>query len=295
MKYAKVEGEWNMSRRLMENGVMNFKPNPDGECDKNLYLLKIEDENGVMRALAMNFACHPSNLLNSYNTISSEYPGRLCQKVEGEFYGCTALFFQGFGSDAKLRKGAKSSRFQQITSDECNEVACAMTERIKAKLISGDWQTLPIKLGGKAFKVELPLEPYSKEKYIEIRDMHISRNNTMMVKNCDLVIENYETWPDVLSLSCGVVQLNPDFYIFSMGGEPGCNIATVLRENMPDKQIICFGYNNAIAYVPSDKMIEEGGYEADGSVPEYRLKGAIKPGVDKLYCDGFRAAIDSIK
>lgn len=57
---------------------------------------------------------------------------------------------------------------------------------------------------------------------------------------------------------------------------------------MPDATVLCFGYNDAIAYVPSDKIIEEGGYEAEGSVTEYRLKGRIAPGVDKIYCDALK-------
>jgi len=39
----------------------------------------------------------------------------------------------------------------------------------------------------------------------------------------------------------------------------------------------------------------EGGYEAEESVPEYRLKGKIKLGANKIFCDGFRAAVDSLK
>ena len=109
------------------------------------------------------------------------------------------------------------------------------------------------------------------------------------------VSEVYENEPDALSLDCGVIRINPDFYILSVGGEPGINIATVLREAIPDKTLVCFGYSSSVAYVPSDKMIAEGGYEAEDSVSEYRLKGRIKLGVDKIFSDGFRCAIDEIK
>ena len=313
LKYTSIRGEWNISRRLPQNGTIEFKPSPDGDCDKNLYLLKLEDENGKMRALAMNFACHPSNM-SAYSVLSSEYPGRLCARVEGEFYGCTAIFFQGFGSDAKLRIGATATqRFTGISYEDCDEVALSMTQRIKSALISAEWQTLPIKLGSDVFKIDIPLvenpkEYYqaAKERFADAPDAHFTPkrgNISDMGENtrqfhwarADYVLDNYANLPNPLPLNCGAVRINPNFYILSMGGEPGCNIAEVLREAFPEKQLLCFGYNDAIAYVPSDKMIKEGGYEAGGrAIDEYRLKGEFAPGVDELYKKGYCDAMNRI-
>ena len=314
LKFSSVNGDWNVSRRLPRNGIMDFAPNPDGERDPNLYLLKLEDENGIMRALLTSFACHPSNL-SGINNLSSEYPGRLCQRIEGEFYGCTALFFQGFGADAKLKKGMKTSRFAGMSYDECNEVATAMLTRVKDQLISGSWQTLPIDLGSRIFQLQLPLEPYPREYYEEMANAYGNRRSlspeeqnaknpgikdNVGLNSCrlhwacaDYVLENFDTLPLTLPLNCGAVRINKEFYIFSMGGEPGVNIQTILREHFPNVQLLCFGYNDAIAYVPSDKMIGEGGYEASAerSVNEYRLKGRILPGVNELYCSGYTQAI----
>jgi len=136
-------------------------------------------------------------------------------------------------------------------------------------------------------KLNLPLETNPKEFYEERREFY-SDKSEMMKLNAEYVLKNYDDMKSELPLNCGVIRINPNFYIYSLGGEPGVNIQTVLRESMPDAQILCFGYNDAIAYVPSDKMIEEGGYEAEGSVTEYRLKGRIAPGVDKIYCDALK-------
>lgn len=316
LKFSAVSGDWNVSRRLPRNGIMDFAPNPDGERDVNLYLLKLEDENGVMRALATSFACHPSNLAG-INNLSSEYPGRLCQRIEGEFYGCTALFFQGFGADCKLKKGMKTSRFAMMSYDECNEVATAMLTRVKEQLISGSWQTLPIDLGSRVFQVKLPLERYERAFYEEMaahgnrsgytpeeqdpKNPGVKENTGLNAGRlhwacADYVLANYDQLLEYIPLNCGAIRINPNFYIFSMGGEPGVNIQTVLRQHFAGKQILCFGYNDAIAYVPSDKMVEEGGYEAsvDRSVNEYRLKGRVLPGVDEIYRKGYAQAIEDM-
>ena len=141
-------------------------------------------------------------------------------------------------------------------------------------------------------KLSLPLEINPKSYYEAVREKNSKyEDGQLLVKCADYVLNNYDNLPGVLPLNYGVIRINPNFYIYSLAGEPGINIQTVLRESVPDVQLLCFGYNDAIAYVPSDKMIEEGGYEADTSVTEYRLKGRIAPGVDKLFCGSLKNAI----
>ena len=317
VQFAAVPGDWNVSRRLPKDGKTLFLPNPEGETDPNLYLLRFFDESGTLRALLTSFACHPSNVAG-YNTISSEYPGRLCACIEAEYYGCTALFFQGFGSDAKLRKGMKGYRFTGITYDELDDVARSMLLSIRKRMAASGWQDVPVKLGAAAFTVDLPLAVHSRDFYEKTRDSfavsaggepgerfvpapgkadEMGKNSARLFWACaDSVVGRYDELPDVLTLNCGVVRLNPDFYIFSLAGEPGVNIQTVLRAAFPDKRILCFGYNDAIAYVPSDRMIAEGGYEAgERSDVEYRLKGRCRPGVDAIFIRGFRDALERIE
>ena len=107
----------------------------------------------------------------------------------------------------------------------------------------------------------------------------------------DEIVSRYDSLPEALSLNCALVRINSGFYICSMGGEPSVNIQTILREAFPNLTLLCFGFADGIAYIPSDKLIQEGGYEAEGSVVEYRLKGRIAPGVDEIFCRGYKKAM----
>ncbi len=312
MEYSAVGGEWNISRRLKVSGVMQpaLLPNPDGECDKFMYLLKLSDKNGNLRALVTNFACHPSNL-NTYRSLSSEYPGRLCHLLEAQNYGCTALFFQGSGGDAKLKMGAKSSKFNQISFDECNEVASSMALRVQNTLLTGKWKVIEPKLSSRMFQINMPLDVYPRS-FFEEELREYSKNSTrrfdksminpteysgsLLLWACaQYVLDNYDTLPDHIMLNCGVIRLGADFFIFSVGGEPSYDVKKVLNRLIPDGTMMFFGYNDAIAYVPSDKMLIEGGYEAgDRSVTEYRMKGKFKTGIDERFLEGFKKAMDSL-
>ena len=220
------------------------------------------------------------------------------------------MFFQGFGSDTKLKIGMKTvERFSAISHEDCNDVASSMLERIKTKLIASDWTRLPVRLDSRLFTVDLPLEVYSKAHYEEELAHYSGGAGIPFHPKCgrsdtpaenarmlywffaDYIVSHYDTLPETLTLSCGLVRINSNFYICYMGGEPAVNIQTILREAFPDVTLLCFGYANAVAYVPSDKVIAEGGYEAEGSVTEYRLKGRIAPGVDEIFRRGYKQAM----
>lgn len=312
MDFAAVEGDWNISRRVPQgNGKTKFAPNPDGDRDPNLYLLRLRDEAGQVRVLLTSFACHPSNL-EQLHAISAEYPGRLCALLEERYPGCTALFFQGFGADTKLKRGAQEDKFTPLTYEQLEEVVQSMVGAATQQLEHGSWTAVPVRLAGCAFTVELPLEEngrafyeselakYSQrlgcpgERFVKTENEGESGANSfrLMWSCADYVVEHYEQLPDAITLNCGVVRLNPDFYIFSMGGEPVVSLQNALRDTFPSKRILCFGYNDAIAYIPSDKVIEEGGYEAgEGADLEYRLKGRCKLGVTGICVAGFGEAV----
>ena len=157
ISYATVEGDWNVSRRIIVDGKAVFGPNPDGERDNKLYLLKFENEAGEIRGIAVNFACHASNLGGICESmVSSEYPGRLMNLIESEFYGTNAIFFQGFGADTKLKRCSKGNEFGRITYEECDEIVHEMLGEIKEKILSGEgWEQLPIKLASIIFELRL--------------------------------------------------------------------------------------------------------------------------------------------
>ena len=76
-------------------------------------------------------------------------------------------------------------------------------------------------------------------------------------------------------------------YIAFLCGEVCVEVKQHIKKAFGDKKVIFIGYGDSTAYIPDDKIIQEGGYEAEGSVVEYGLKGKFKPGVDKKMQDSY--------
>ena len=79
-----------------------------------------------------------------------------------------------------------------------------------------------------------------------------------------------------------------------MGGEVCYEVKRILEPLFAPGDLIFVGYADATAYIPSDSIIEEGGYEPEGSVVEMCLKGPIALGVDARVRDAFTAGIATL-
>ncbi len=55
------------------------------------------------------------------------------------------------------------------------------------------------------------------------------------------------------------------------------------------------GYGDGSAYIPGDAMIDEGGYEVEGSVVEFGLKGRLKKGVNRKAREAFGQALNALE
>jgi hypothetical protein len=84
---------------ISNNRVERWKYQEDRSIDPEVGVIKIVNEKGIMRAILMNFSCHPTSLHSYGNLISADYPGfarRTIEKVKGDL--CVA-FTQGAGGD----------------------------------------------------------------------------------------------------------------------------------------------------------------------------------------------------
>ena len=79
-----------------------------------------------------------------------------------------------------------------------------------------------------------------------------------------------------------------------MGGEPCFGVKNAVKQAFGDKAVCFIGYTDSCAYIVSDRMIAEGGYEPNAYL-EYCLKGPFQPGVDALYTGAFAASLERLK
>jgi len=73
---------------------------PYGSVDRQVGVIRVTDENQKVRAVIVNYACHPVVLGPRNRQISADYPGVMRRIVESELgEQCMCIFIQGGGGD----------------------------------------------------------------------------------------------------------------------------------------------------------------------------------------------------
>lgn len=290
--FGTAEGEWSISRRGIVDGRMQNAPNLSGAKDRTMNILQITDQAGECRALLLNFGCHPVTLGPTLR-ISGEYPGRLCQLLETEFYGCTAVFFQGAGGSSRPLIAAKAGNtWKQCTFADVDGLGSAMARSVHHAVSAGKLQPFELDLAASQFVVALETEVYPREFFEAV--VNKDGPNSPAKNEAKVVLDGYDTTPNVVSLHAAVVRLSGELYIAFLCGEVCYEVKQHVEKAFEGKTVIFIGYGDGSAYVPDDTMLAEGGYEADGSVVEFCLKGKFKPGIDRKMTDAFRAALETL-
>lgn len=293
VEYGFVQGDWNINRRARIDGVVINAPNHAGMKDDQLHLLKLTDSDGCVRGLFLNYACHPVTVTDNL-LLSADFPGRLCQLLEAELFGCTAVFFQGAGGNARPKVTAVGGRFLKRTYMDMGEMALSMSGRIKAALYGSEVFTpVRLNLASCQFLIDLPLEPFPLS---EVKRRATALESSPALHAMALhVSERYDELPDEVRLPAGIISLADDLYIAYLGGEPCYEVKKKLHEAVfHGKRMMFIGYADAAAYIPDDTILVEGGYEANGSALEYGLKGGFQAGIDRRIEEAFRSQLPQV-
>ena len=99
-------------------------------------------------------------------------------------------------------------------------------------------------------------------------------------------MEAGETIPDTYPYGIGVWRLGDRIDWVFLGGEVVVDYALRLKAELDDRRTWVAGYSNDVmAYIPSVRVLEEGGYEGKTAMLYYGLPSAWAPEVEKAIVD----------
>lgn len=286
LSVGSVAGDWGMSRRKCVDGHFINAPNYTADHDRRMDVLRLHSADGAERAVMLVWSCHPVTMGGSLH-LSGEFPGRVCQLVEAAMYGTQCLFFQSAGGDSRPSIVAYGDTWRQGDFRDVDQMSRAMAAAVEEGLRSACFAPVGLSLAGRSFVVNLETESYPREFFAPYAaDTSLASHSVW----AQWTLDHYDETEPVLPLHCGLVRLGDGVYVAHMGGEVTHELKQVVEAALAPARVIFIGYTDDCAYVPGDRIIAEGGYEAEGSVVEYCLKGAIKPGVNAKVTAAFQKA-----
>lgn len=281
---GRADSDFGVSRRRPDGkGGVEWKPYYEGEIDKDLFVLKLVDAEQNVKGILYNYGCHTTAMGSDNYSFSGDFAGRTSQWLEEAFPGATALFLQGCGGEIKPRKGAVGDKFKSCTYEETVEAGIDLAKEVADLLERGVFT--PVR-GGQYRTVLLDPLIYTEQTPIEHYEtiMNDPDMNEFYQKSAERTIRAIQngTIKDRLPLYISIWELDDETRIISMEGEVSTEYALTIKKLFGGGKTLVLGYTNGVfCYIPTAKMIREGGYEATCNF-FFGLRGPFVPEIEDI-------------
>ena len=270
LSYCHARAAFAMNRRTpTEKGFRNF-PNPEGPVDHDVPVLKVERKDGKLEAVMFGYACHNTTL--GFQKFCGDYAGFAQQYLEEANPGTVALFMMGCGGDQNPYPRRTLDLAQQHGRTLANAVESALDTN--ARMLKG-----PLRAAYGKATVDYAKAP-SKEQVIKMTqskdkyDKAWGERLMMQFKRDGKFREHYD--PPVQ-----VVRFGDGLTLVALPGETVIDYSLRLKRELGKEEegaaVWVAGYSNDVwAYLPSLRVLKEGGYEGGGAMKYFTT--TVQPG-----------------
>ena len=242
-----------------------------GPVDHDVPVLAVRTPEGKLRAIAFGYACH-STVLSSFQW-SGDYPGFAQLALEERHPDTVALFWAGCGGDQNplpRRTVELAKHYGQMLAGSVEAVLAAPMTPVGGSL-SASYHEIDLPLGTLPTRDDLVRDTQSKDKYIAARA-------TVLLEDVDAGRALQANYPYPIS----VWKLGTEIQWVFLGGEVVVDYAVRIKSELQGSKTWVAGYSHDVmAYIPSRRVLMEGGYEGGGAMVYYGLPCPWSPKVEE--------------
>lgn len=255
-----------------------------GPSDHDVPVLAVRDAEGNLTAVLFGYACH-STTLNGYQW-SGDYPGYAQIDLEESHPGCVALFFAGCGAD----QNPLPRRTETLAEHYGKRLATA----VDAVLLTSQMQPVAATLRTIYAEIDLPLDTLPTREKIELNAKSDNRYEVarakMLLEQIDGGTPLSQTYPYPVS----AWSIGDEIQFVTLGGEVVVDYAIRLKSELAGTKTWVAGYaNDVMAYIPSRRVLAEGGYEGGGSMVYYGLPTIWSPEIENDIANEVHRQVES--
>jgi len=275
--------------------------NPDGACDHEVIVVRLDALSGDALAIISNYACHPTIMGPANRLITPDYPGAAKRVVE-EAVGGRCFFLQGSAGDQGPVQGFQADpavyrQLGKVLGHEISKVAIGLRSipsslKFREVIPSGaplgmfdsEFSFLPsVPLRFSAFEINVPLRQglperdpaqqkleFWKTKLRSAReadDAAAITEATYMARRADIQLRMADDFGGKTSAGVRTHVISfGDIALVGCNIEPFCEIGMAIKRQSPFPVTLMSGYTNGrLAYMPTAEEWTRGGYEVENS------------------------------
>ncbi len=273
VSYGRARCGFAMNRRISTPNGFTLGLNPEGPVDHDVPVLRIELPEKKLIGLVFGYACH-NTALGPIRKFHGDYAGFAQRKLEKDHPDTVALFLMGCGGD----QDPQPRRHQE----DAEQNGLALASAVEAGLAAAPVR-LSATLSTSLEMCPLAFAPLPPRADLEARaksgDGFVSRHARWVLKQWP----NPGDQPADYQLPVQVVVLGQKVTLVALGGEPVVDYSIRLKRELASagRFVWVAGYANLVnAYVPSRRVLLEGGYEGTQAVIYQSLPGPFRSDIE---------------
>jgi hypothetical protein len=233
---------------------------PKGPSDFAVPVLAARSLDGQLRAVVFGYAAHPSALTQNYRW-SADYAGVTQRTLEARHAGTAAMFFQGCGSD--------QSAVPRGTVEQCQKLGETLAAAVEAVLEKPMRPVAPrFRAAFEFVALDFGEQPTPAQLEAAAKG---ERYRARWAKRLLSESTAGRTFPRAYSeYPVQVWKLGADQLWIALGGEVCVDYALRFKQDYGAGAWVTGYANDVMAYIPSRRLWEEGGYQA-GAFDVYGL------------------------
>lgn len=254
--------------KLREQGLLK------GPVDYDVPVLSVRRPGGELAAIVFGYACHATVV--PFYDWSGDYPGFAQLELEKSHPGATALFFAGCGGDQNPLPRKSVDRAREYGKSLADSVDAALGGVMTA--VEGDLETRYAEYALAFDKLPTRDELAGQAQSTEKADRFVAQRAALLLKQIDGGKPLAETYPYPVQLW----RVGPGLTWITLGGEVVVDYSLRLKREMgADRTWVAAYTNDVMAYIPSLRVLKEGGYEGGGAMVYYGLPAVWSPAVEE--------------
>jgi neutral ceramidase len=259
-------------RQPTPQGIINGT-NPAGPVDHDVPVLRVTTLAGKLRAVVFGYACH--NTTMQFYQWCGDYAGFAQQVLEEKHPGALALFWIGCGADA--------NPLPRSRLELCEKYGRELAESVE-KVLSGSLVPITGAVQARYEEIALPLDTLpTREKWeadAQSKSFAVHKRAERLLKILNAggrIDDHYRHYP------IQVWRFGDELLWIALGGEVVVDYDLRLKKELAGKRAVWVtGYaNDVMAYIPSVRVLKEGGYEADSSMIYYGMPTKWAPAIEE--------------
>jgi hypothetical protein len=256
-----------------------------GPVDHDLPILVVKDEKENTRAILASYACHCTTLGGEFNQICGDWAGYAQEYLEQAHPGAIAMMAIGCGADANPQPRTSLD----LAKQHGREIETAVNQILAARDASAPGLN-PItgKLECRSKQLELPFDKLPTREEWEQKAKQTDYAGYYARVNL-AKLERGEKLPTKLPYLVQTWNFGDDLAMVFLPGEVVVDYSLRLKKEFATTRLWVNAYANDVpCYIPSERILQEGGYEGEGAMVYYDKPARLARGIENLIVNAVR-------